>query len=162
MKRVLGTMCMAAVCGAAAVAAQSGYDKPQTDKMKEGTVMVTGCVADKSTGGRYMLTNAMKSTGTGQMPDKDKMATEKPGTEKGTGMTHAMTYELSGGDNLQAHVGHKVEITGMLDKADWDRMKKMDRMDKTEKMDDRAMADKNMKAMRLEVKSVRMISAVCP
>ena len=63
-------------------------------------------------------------------------------------------FPLVGGTNLKAHMGHKVEVTGSMSKADMDQHAKMDTMAK-----DKAMASK---AMTLNVTSVKMISANCP
>ena len=63
-----------------------------------------------------------------------------------------MSYMLSGGD-LKAHVGHKVEVTGMVEKAKAGKMDKMGKMDK--KMDGKMMGE------TLKVKSVKMLAANC-
>jgi hypothetical protein len=71
-----------------------------------------------------------------------------------------MSYELvGGGEDVKGHVGHKVEVMGNLSKSDMDHMAKMDKMDKSKK--DKMMADKDMKAMKLNVKSLKMLSATC-
>jgi hypothetical protein len=163
MKRTLSMMCMVAACCVAAVSAQTGMDKPKMDsKMKDGAIMVTGCVADKGTDGHYMLNNAMMSDP--MMMDKSKMDMPKSDTGMAAGdHSMAMSYWLSGGD-LKAHVGHKVEITGMTDKAEMDKMHK-EMMDKDKMGADKMAGDKmamDMKPMKLTVKSVKMISATCP
>ena len=140
MKRVMAMMCVATVCSAAAVMAQStttmDQDKMKHDKMMKGMVMVTGCVADKDSMGHYMLNHAMMSG----MPE----------TTTGS-MAPMMSYMLSGGD-LKAHVGHKVEVSGMMEKA---KPGKMDKMGDKMKMDDKMMSD------TLKVKSVKMLAASC-
>ncbi len=181
-------MCVAVAASAAAVMAQSGsMDKGQMDSQKmnkDGMVMVTGCLAEKSTGGGYLLNNAMMSSkgstssstmtsagtsGTaaaGTMTDKEKMDREKMGM---SGDHMMMSYELSGGGDLKAHVGHKIEVSGSVDKATMDKMNKM----KMDKMGDKPATgtmdtmDKDKKAMghdtpmQLKVTSVKMISASC-
>lgn len=123
-----------------------------------------------------------KDTMAKDKPAKPGMAGEtKPGTagEAKPGMAgehkgmmaggHTMSFELVGGD-VKGHLGHKVEITGTMAKMDMDRMGKMGTMDKDtmpkEKMDKEKMgkdaAHMDMKAMKLNVKSVKMISATCP
>lgn len=147
MKKVICAMCLATVFGAAAgLSAQS--DPMAKDQMGKKDMTVSGCVTAGTGAGQFMLTNAMMAAGGGM--DKGKM---KPGMADDHMM---MSYELVGGKDLKAHVGHKVEVTGNLSKADMDHMAKMD---KTEK--DKMMADKNMKAMKLNVTSFKMVSANC-
>lgn len=136
--------------GVTLVAAQTGSADKGQGLMKDGTVTVSGCVAAGKDADQFMLTNAMKSDGMMGKPmeDKDKM---KPMAEG-----HMMSYELVGGTNVKAHLGHKVEITGTLSKMDMDRMTKMEKepMAKT--------SDKDMNAMKLNVTSLKMVSATCP
>src|SRR5262245_1932809 len=72
---------------------------------KSDTVTVTGCVAE-GTGGRFMLNNAMMSH---DMSKKEGTTTSPTTPPSSTG-----TYTLVGGENLKAHVGHKVEVTGSM------------------------------------------------
>ncbi len=142
------------ICGlSAGLAAQSGMD--QKDKpmmMKPGEMMVSGCVAAGTESGHYMLTHAMVA----KMDKDSKMA--KPAMAGEPMMS--MSYDLVGGD-LKAHVGHKVEVTGTMSKADMARMDDMAKMDAMAK--DKMAKDKDMKAMnmKLNVVSVKMISATC-
>ncbi|CAN5712709.1 hypothetical protein BH18ACI5_BH18ACI5_26780 [soil metagenome] len=165
MRKVLCAMCMATMFGVGAgVSAQSGsMAKDQMDKkdmMKDGQVTVAGCVMAGTDSGHYMLSNAMMMSH--GMMDKDKMAKDtmaKPDAMKHEmAGDHMMSYELVGGD-VKDHVGQKVEVMGSFSKSDMDRMGKMEKMDKMEK--DKMMADKNMKAMKLNVKSVKMVAATC-
>ncbi len=155
MKSVMLGMCAAALCGHVVMTAQSGtMDKGQMDQkmMKDGTMTVTGCVAAGKSAGQYMLSDAMMSGSSmsgGMTSDKDKMA--KPGM---SGDHKMMSYELMGGE-LKPHMGHKVEVMGMLDKASMDMMGKMSEKEKMDKMG-------SMAPMKLQVKSVKMISATCP
>ena len=159
MKRVLTTTCMAIVCSAGVAMAQSpAYDKPQADKkIAENTVTVTGCVADKSAGGQYLLTNAVKSSATATTATTAPPAAAATGTTGTASVPPALSFELSGGENLQAHLGHKVEITGTMDKADIDKIGKTE-----EKKPEMATSEKDVKALKLKVTSVKMIAAVCP
>jgi hypothetical protein len=131
------------------LAAQTGATDPaqKSKTAKADTVTVTGCVADKDANGKYMLNNA-------SMSDTSSTASSATGT---TGSTAAetMSYELTG-DNLKAHVGHKVEVTGTVQHA---------------KMSKKASSDAGMTGSTatanaannetLRVKSVKMISASC-
>ncbi len=149
INRMTMGMCLAAMCSAA-VMAQSGMDKSQMGdkdkmKMKADTVMVTGCVADKDSMGHYMLNHAMMSD---HMMDKS-MPSASTADMKSPADMKTMSYMLSGGD-LKMHVGHKVEVTGMMEHA-----KKM-------KTDTMGSADHDkMMADTLKVKSVKMLAASC-
>ena len=144
MKRQMTSMCVALACSVAAAAAQGTMSKggmDKMDKMDKGTVKVTGCIASGSMANLYMLTHAEMSH---DAMGKDKMA-----------MDHMMSYVLAGGD-LKAHVGHKVEVTGTVDKKD--AMGKMKAKDSMAKDD---MAKDGMKSSTLKVQSVKMLSDSC-
>ena len=95
-------------------------------KTAEKTVAVTGCVAEAD--GKYMLNNAT-------MADQ----------------TTPMSYVLSGG-TLKPHVGHKVEVTGM--------MKPMAMKKDTTSKDKMAKPDMAT-AGTVTVKDLKMIAASC-
>lgn len=67
-----------------------------------------------------------------------------------------MSYNLLGGENLKAHMGHQIEVLGTMSKQDRDAMDKMHGIDKGK------MSDKDMKPMTLNVSPVKMISSTCP
>lgn len=122
---VIGCACIASTL------ALSASQSDQQDKDQMGKEMkVTGCVAQGHDADHFMLSNAMIS---GEAMKSDM----KPSS-----------YELMGGD-LKAHVGHKVEVTGVM--ADY---KMIDHEEKTAEM-------KKMDGS-LTVKSVKMISTTCP
>jgi hypothetical protein len=148
MKRTVSAVCMAMACSVGAVMAQSATtaDKAQMkdhDKMKNGTVMVTGCVADKDAKGHYMLNNAM-------MAGSDMSSTASASSSQ------AMSYTLSGG-SFKDHVGHKVEVTGTIDHA---KMKSGDKATGTSGTTADT-ADKMAMSDTLKVKSVKMVSESC-
>ena len=146
MKRQMTSMCVALAWSVAAVAAQDSMSKggmDKMDKMAKGTVKVTGCVAAGSMADHYMLTHAEMSH---DAMGKDKMAMEH---DKMAGDA-MMSYVLAGG-NLKAHVGHKVEVTGTLDKKNG--MGNMKAKDSTAKDD--------MTSSTLKVQSVKMLSDSC-
>jgi len=144
MKRLTYATCMAVMLGMVGLAAQTGATDPiqKSKTAKADTVTVTGCVADKDANGKYMLNNA-------RMGDTSSTASSATGT---TGSTAAetMSYELTG-DNLKAHVGHKVEVTGTVQQA------------KASKKASSAMGSTTNAANNetLRVKSVKMISDSC-
>ncbi len=156
MRRVLCAMCMATMLGVGAgVSAQSApMAKDQMGKKEMNQVSVSGCLTAGTAAERYMLTNAMMMK-PGTMAKEDTMAKDTMAKDH-----HMMSYELVGGTDLKAHVGHKMEVMGTLSKSDMDHMAKMDKMDKMAK--DKMMADKDMKPMTLNVTSVKMVSAKCP
>lgn len=172
MRRMFCAMCMASIFGiGAGVYAQyepKAKDQMGNKGMKDGQVTVSGCVAAGKDSGKYMLTDAMMlshdMTGTHHKPDDQKAKPAMTGDHSKTkpsmsGDHSMMSYELVGGTDMKAHLGHKVEITGNMAKSDMDHMSKMDKMDKAEK--DKMMAEMHMKAMKLNVKSMKMVSASC-
>jgi hypothetical protein len=137
MKNALIPMFVTACVG---VALAQTPDTARQTPMKPGAVTVSGCVAE-APAGHFMLNNAMV------MPDT--MKKEGTSTMPATGDKSTASYMLVGGENLKAHVGHKVEVTGsiaMPGKPD----------EKT------ATGTKDLKASELRVQSVKMISATCP
>ena len=164
MRQVLCAMCVATMFGiGVGVSAQSdSMAKDQMGKKDMNAVSVSGCVTAGMDAGKYMLTNAMMmkpgmKAKDGMAKDMEKDQSMKAGM---AGDHMMMSYELVGGSDLNAHLGHKVEVMGNVSKSDMDHMSKMDKMDKMAK--DKMMADKNMKAMKLNVTSVKMVSATCP
>jgi hypothetical protein len=106
MKKLMTAVCMAGLMGAATVAqhgsmpmGKTGQSKTPNDKKP---THVTGCVAEGSEAGRYILINATVM-----------------------GDTTGRSYDLIGGE-LKAHVGHTVEITGTV--ADAKAMGKDDKL----------------------------------
>jgi hypothetical protein len=160
MKKLFATMCFAMACSVAALAQTypaAPADKGQMDKdKKDGTVIVTGCVAQGDTEGQFRLTNAVKAD-----PKTSPETTAKPaGTSGATPGAAPMTMSydvIGGGDELKAHVGHKIEATGTTD-----TMPKMDTMPDTAKPEKDAAASKDIKGGKLTLTSFKMLSAVCP
>jgi hypothetical protein len=149
MKRLILAMCCAVAASFVVVSAQSGtmdHDKTMKQGMKN--VTMTGCVAE-GTGGQYMLTDATKGHA------KSDMKTGTTGHMKGD--MKGMTYDLMGGENLKPHVGHKVEITGMMDSSKMMKNRKMDK----DKMDKDEMGTSDSAHGTITVKSMKMISTTC-
>jgi len=156
MKKTIAVMCMTLACSAGGgVFAQMPKDQMSGKPMaKDGAMTVSGCVAAGKDGMGFMLNNAMTVGGMEKPMDKDHMKT--PGASGG----HMMSYELVGGENLRAHLGHKVELTGTMSSIDMERMGKMGKMDPMAK--DKTMSNTDMKSLKLNVTSMKMISATCP
>ena len=109
------------------------------DGMKPTTI--TGCVAQSGT--VYRLDHAMVAV------DIDTDTQNRPGTEA-SATPKMMSYILMGGD-VKAHVGHKVEVTGAMSS------------DKTSKANVGIKGAPGMELSgTLNVRSVKMISAMCP
>jgi len=108
MKKVLSAFCVLTFAGTV-VAAQSGAGAPGQEKpAAAGAITVSGCVAPGTGADQFQLTNASMGSAAA---DKEKAATDKP-------KMGLATYNLVGGTNLKAHVGHRVEVTGTLAKPD--------------------------------------------
>jgi len=60
---------------------------------------VTGCLTEGTPAGTFLLT---------KVPDPLVASV----AASGGGAIPTVTYQLSGGQNLRAHVGHKIEVTG--------------------------------------------------
>lgn len=154
MKKTLAVMCVTLACsaGVGMFAQTPAAQMDSKMKMKDGAMTMSGCIATGMDGKGYMLNNAMHVG----MPMDKPMAKpmDKPAMPPG----HMMSFELAGAD-VKAHMGHKVELTGTLSKADKDHMDKMMKMDQKDK--DKMMADPKMKAMKFTVTAVKMISATC-
>jgi hypothetical protein len=128
MKRTATALCVAAamawVVGLGAQTSTTTASQRSSSTMdKEHDVTVTGCLA-RETGGSFMLNNARMDTG------GSSSTTTSPGstTTSGSSTTEsrssasmsnapAMSWMLSGGNDLDKHVGHKVQVTG---KTSWD------------------------------------------
>jgi hypothetical protein len=123
MKRVTTGFCVAATLGCiATLGAQTSTTPttteqraPMTDKAKD--VSVTGCLA-KAADGKFTLTNAkVDSPMTGaSSTTTGSTSTTTAGTTTTTGTTAAnaaaMSWALTGGTDLDKHVGHKIQVTG--------------------------------------------------
>ena len=140
MTRRITGLCVASVCscvislGAQSSTSSATVQRSGANDAAGHDVTVTGCVA-KAADGRFMLTNAtvepmgMASTaGTtsgGTTAGATAGATAGTATagatapRSGSGSTAAdtMSWMLSGGSDLDKHVGHKIQVTG---RTTWD------------------------------------------
>lgn len=151
MKKTLASACVILACGVGVITFAQTPTAQMDPKpmMKDSSMTMSGCVAAGMDGKGYLLNNAMS------VHKMDMPMAKAPATPASK---HTMSYELAGAD-VKNHLGHKVEVTGKLSKADMDRMGKMEKMDQMAK--DKMMADPKMKAMKFTVTSVKMISATC-
>lgn len=159
MKRVYVAFGTALLCSTALFAQSSmDKDKPMKDgmAMKAGTVMVTGCVAQADDMKQFKLTNAMMAPmPMGKMSSDAAMKPDAPAPEM------PAWYALDGGD-LKPHLGHKVEVSGTMEKKpmmDHDKMAKPGAMADKDKM--AQTTGTPMMAGKIKVTSVKMLAATC-
>ena len=152
MNRMRLAISVGIVAGSAGVlSAQTGStDYSWTDEkaVKNKAMLLTGCVAESGEAGHYLLTNAMM---TGDHLSSTTGTAGMEGSVKDASMEHGLRYELKG-ENLKAHVGHKVEVTGTTNDG------------KTNKKDTNGSITGGTKdgPATLTVKSVKMLSTTCP
>jgi len=134
MKLISATFCLAAICSVG-VGAQSSETKTKTKVKVDGgkEMTVAGCLTRNLAGG-YKLTDPQGR----------------------------MIYALVGGENLEKHVGHRIEIKGKATDGN-DGKVKIESETKTsggEKTKEKTELTGDVHA--LEVKSVKMIASSCP
>lgn len=129
MKRTAtGLGIAAAVACAVTLGAQTSSTTAQrtsstTDKSHD--VTVTGCLARDTNGSGFMLNNAKmddhasSTTTTAGATTTGTTGATTSGTNASAAMSNApaMNWMLSGGNDLDKHVGHKIQVTG---KTTWD------------------------------------------
>jgi sensor histidine kinase regulating citrate/malate metabolism len=132
VKTTMKLMLMLVLACSMSVVAQTNTSSDSSmkkDHMSGKTMSMTGCIAEKD--GKYMLMNK----------------------------EHPDGLQLMSSEDLKAHVGHKVKVTGMMDKADAmseDSMKSEDKMSRDDKM-----KHDDMGMMGVKVSSIKMVSDQC-
>ena len=145
MKRVIaGSFMAAAFAVGLAAQATSPQSQPPMQESKDATknVTVTGCLKAGDTADSFILSN-LKWGG-------DK-AVGTSGTAPAAPAISATSLKLTGspsGGKLGDHVGHTVEVTGSIDKADKDADK------------DKPAASASA-APSLNARTIRMVAATC-
>jgi hypothetical protein len=187
MNRTVSGLCFAAAFGlAATLGAQSAtttqsQPRSTTADKSDRDVTITGCLS-KSANGGYMLTNARmeketsstttgstSTTTAGSTSTTAGGATTTAGTAGTTGESPAntpgTTWTLSGGSDLDKHLGHKIQVTG---KTSWNGAMDHGRTSTTTPSGVGTTAATgtttpgSSEQPRLEVKSVKMMSSSCP
>ena len=125
-----------AVSGDKDKAAQTSMNSPVT---------VTGCIAKGDEAGHYVLTNAVLTPETAPTASG---ATSAPAIDKTASMAAATSYALKG-DQLEGHVGHKVEVTGTT------------LQEKATSTSNPTSAGATSPQTTLDVKTVKMVSTSC-
>src|SRR6478752_9971251 len=72
---------------------------------------VTGCL-EKGADGNYILTSAKMDDATTTTGTSGSSSASASTTAAGHSSEAAMTWELTGGKDLDKHVGHKIQVTG--------------------------------------------------
>ncbi len=130
MKKLMGLMIMTMLACSLPALAQSNMSSDssmKSDKMMGKTKTVTGCISEKD--GKYMIT--------------DK--------------AHPNGVELMSSNDLKPHVGHKVKVTGTMEKMD---AMSGDSMSKDSMSKDNGMKHEEM-GMAMKVSDMKMISDQC-
>ena len=112
MTRMATGLCVAAALSVATLGAQTPSTSTQrTDAAKE--ITLTGCLS-KGADGKYMLTNAKAADPSTATAGTSGTTTPPTGTTSGTAgaMNTAASWTLSGGTDLDKHVGHQIQVTG--------------------------------------------------
>jgi hypothetical protein len=109
MKRISLAVSVGLVAGLVGLSAQTAALAKTDIGMNDRTVTVTGCVAEGIEAGSYTLTSATIIANLASPPTTAGTAGTR-GTEKRASMEHSAWYQLKGED-LKAHVGHKVGPT---------------------------------------------------
>ncbi len=104
------------------------------EHMSGKSMSMTGCIAEKD--GKYMMMNK----------------------------EHPDGVQLMSSEDLKPHVGHKVKVTGMMDKMDamsGDAIKSDDKMKKDDMAKDDKMKHDDMGMMGMKVSIMKMMSDKC-
>jgi hypothetical protein len=152
--------CAAAVaiavgCTVALSAQAVSVDKDKADQARmNNPVTVTGCLAKGHEAGHYVLTNAVLAPETAS---SGASATSAPAIDKTASMTAGASYALKG-DNLEAHVGHKVEVTGTT----WqEKATSTTEIANSKDTSSPTSAGATNRQTTLDVKTVKMLSTSC-
>jgi hypothetical protein len=119
MTRMATGLCVAAALSVATLSAQTpppataGQRTATADAAKE--VTLTGCLS-KGADGKFVLNNAKLDNPASATAGTSGTVTPPTGSTAGTAgsaaMNAATTWALSGGTDLDKHVGHKIQVTG--------------------------------------------------
>ena len=136
MNKVSGCMLMLVLACSMSAMAQSGSSSDSSmkhDSMSGKSMSMTGCIGEKD--GKYM------------MMDKK----------------HPDGVQLMSSEDLKRHVGHKVKVTGTMEKMDAmsTDAKSNDSMKSDDKMKSGSMSHDDMGMMAMKVTSMKMESDKC-
>jgi hypothetical protein len=175
MKKISTGLCFAAALGlTATLGAQVPTTTASGSADKDHEVTVTGCLSKAATG--FMLNNAQVDTGTSTTTTAGSTSTTTAGTTGTSGTNREagaaaapMSWMLSGDSDLEKHVGHKIQVTG---RTSWDASMDRGRTSATTASGAGTTAAPPATSTstttttpgsgpRLDVKSIKMVSASC-
>ena len=166
--------------------------KPAREASATGQITVSGCLEPAAAGsGPYRLTHGTQSGAVNKGIPDPQLKSDTRGKGEGAEETakeaamptdYRISYELVGAaGDLKPHVGHRVEVTGSISRAD---LEMMDRVKKDRAMKDRGredpqvdgtvprtgqstqadqeMPDSAIKPVKLNVTSLEHIAPTCP
>jgi hypothetical protein len=159
MKRISTGLGFAMAIGlAATLGAQTPTSSRPTTTDKDHDVTVTGCLAKAAAGG-FQLTNARVEPASSTTTTAAGSTTTATGTTGTTGVPGApMSWMVSGDNDLEKHVGHKVSLTG---KTEWDPAMKSSTPPPTTTTATGSTTTAGSEP-RLDVKSIKMVATTCP
>lgn len=169
MSRISTGLGFAAAIGLAATLSAQSPTTTASTAGKDHDVTVTGCLSKASAG--FMLTNAHVD------PNASSTTTTASGTSTTTGGTNptagttgtsgaaaaaAMTWMVSGDNDLEKHVGHKIQVTG---KTSWDEHSRSSATTAAPPASSTSTTGSTTTSSnaepRLDVKSIKMVSTSC-
>jgi len=182
MKSMSTGLSLAAAIGLAATLSAQTTSTTTAQPMasdKDHEVTVTGCLA-KASGG-YTLNNARMETGASSSTTTSGSTSTTTGSSTTTGGSStttagttgtnpeagaigtagaAMSWMLTGNDDLEKHVGHRIQVTG---KTTWDGSTDRNRTSASTSTTSTSTTTttKSGSEPRLDVKSIKMISSSC-
>jgi hypothetical protein len=149
MKRISLAVSVGLVAGLVGLSAQTA-PVAKTERAKlDRTVTVTGCIAEGTEAGSYLLTGAKTAEDLASSP-ATAGTSGTIGAGKSASMEHSTSYQLKGED-LKAFVGQQVEVSGTTIDGK--------RIGKSESLETPATV-KNTPSI-FTVQSVKMLSTTC-
>jgi hypothetical protein len=152
----IAALLIMAITGAACSrGADEARDPSQRSSSDGDSVTVAGCLTANPNGNMVLTADADEAVGTA--------------ARAGSGTRETYTYQLVGGQNLQQHVGKRVQITGTL--KDSDEEVELESKNRTEspssvpRSDEKARVDSkeeiDVQIRQLQVTTVRPLAATC-
>ena len=116
MKRIASGFCVAAALSVATLGAQTPATSSSASTTdNKGEITVTGCLS-KGADGKFVLNNAKIDSPAGATAGTSGSTTPSPtagtSTASSPSANAAASWTLTGGSDLDKHVGHKIQVTG--------------------------------------------------
>ena len=116
MKRIASGFCVAAALSVATLGAQTPTTSSSASTAdNKGEITVTGCLS-KGADGKFVLNNAKIDSPAGATAGTSGSTTPSPtagtSTASSPSANPAAAWTLTGGTDLDKHVGHKIQVTG--------------------------------------------------